>query len=513
MPKVSEVMIKIYFSESKKNNSGVSFLESVFIAMKIICIPIRFSLKTIAIIFLFNAVTVQAFDFDPKFEVNAFGSLGASMTNATEVTAVNFLTKVSSGVVPEIQGIGASPTFLQDTYGGLRFKAAINQDISLTVQMLSEGTVDYAVETDWLYAQWNVNDEWEVKIGRTRLPLLMLSQYLKIAYAYPWTRPPLEVYNFFSVSDFSGILIQNTEPLANGWVSYATLGLGESHDVDTVFSGTSLSLRKLATIEWIIANPNFRVRANYLRGDLDSIFPSASIGALQTLLVNPCARFETALSPELVTVTHPAVLAAGQCLLTPVPGIPPISPRLNVVTPDPATAQMFNSKNVNAQFLSFGYDWSWNHFLSLAEWKKTNTGDRVINDSISWYVLGGITWDDLTFHLTYSKFYTTDNSQRILSNTISSTFINPFSLFNPAPIPTPETMQTSINKLLAALNFAQSTIDAGVRYDIIPGVALKFDYRYVTVEQGTRGFFSAGPLATAPGKRISWVTAAVDVVF
>lgn len=473
------------------------------------------STKAMLLVLSLNVSATYAFSITPRLEVNGFGTAGASMTNATLVDAYNPITKVKNPTVPVIGGVGQSPTFTQNTYGGLRFRADVADDISFTAQFLSEGSERYVVQTDWLYAQWQINDAWEMKVGRIRLPLYMLSQYIKIGYVYPWSRPPLEVYNFLGLTDFQGVLFQNTMPVWGDWVSYASVGYGNSREFDSEFTGAELSFKNIVTLEWIFSNEILRLRAGYLLGGMTIGYPE-SVRNLQQLLLNPCAAFSSALSPELVAITNPGGLAPGQCLMTTATGIPPIPVGLNIATPDPATAQLLTAKNVSSDFLSFGYDFHWNHLLSMAEWYVSNTDDDFIPSSVAWYVLGGITWDNFTFHATYSTYNTRNNANRRVTNTISNTYINPFSALGPAlPIPVQQTMQGSVNQLLSLIDVSESTIDLGVRWDVLTGTALKFDYRYVTAERGTHGFFTAsnGVQPVFPGKRISWVTAVIDVVF
>jgi hypothetical protein len=456
------------------------------------------------------ATAAQAFEFSPTLEIHGFGTAGASMTNATEVDVINPITRLKTGGIPEIAGIGNKPTFTEDTLGGLRFIAGVNDTISFTAEFLSEGSTGYDVTTDWLYAQWQATDQWDIKVGRIRIPLFMLSQYLKVGYTYPWSRPPIEVYNFVSISDFTGILIRNVQPLVKGWASEFTAGFGNTRDFDNVFSHATFEFHNATTLEWILSNEYIRLRAGYMVGALDIIYPPAFVQA-QQLLENPCGFFDSALAPEIITVAQiPG--APGQCHISAVAGLPAIPARFSTVRPDGQTAKLLATENATSQFLSFGYDFNWNHIISLAEWKTRHNDDKIAPSPEGWYVLLGYNWDDITFHATYASSSTNNDSGRIITNSIAGTYINPFSIVNPPPLPMAETMETSINRVFATASAGQTSIDLGIRYDILPGTALKFDYRYVTVQKGA-GFFAAPQGFASPGKRISWVTAVINVVF
>lgn len=447
----------------------------------------------------------SAFDINPQLAISGFGTGGASMTNAVNVDFYNPITKQKISAVPTIVGIGQSPIFTEDTLGALQFVASVNDALSFTAQFVSEGRNDYYVDTDWLFVDWRINDHWDFKVGRVRIPLYMHSQYLKVGYAYPWSRPPLEVYSV-NINEFNGILLRNVN-FVGYWESDMTLGLGNTANLDRR-TDTFFKAEKGVALEWIVSNDYVKLRAGFLRSDLTAD-PPDEIAGLRQLLENPCAAFGAALAPQLITITHPGGLAPGQCQITAINSPLPLPVNLSVVTPDNATARILTLKNIKTEFYSLGYEVEWNHFISIGEWVRTNTHDPFLPDSQAWYVLLGFVWENFMPNITYSTYRSMDDSERILSNTISSTYVNPFSYFGPLlPIPTPETLQDSLNQLLTINNVAQSTIDAGIRYDIAHSTALKFDYRYVIPQRGTAGFFDI-----PPGKRISWVTAVVDIVF
>lgn len=455
---------------------------------------------------LLTGSAASAFELNPQLVISGFGTGGASMTNAVNVDVYNPITKEKISAVPTIVDIGQSPTFTEDTLGAVQFVASINDALSFTAQFVSEGRNDYFVETDWLFVDWRINDHWDIKVGRVRIPLYMHSQYLKVGYAYPWTRPPLEVYRV-NISDFNGVLMRNVNFIGESWESDMTLGVGNTANLDRQ-TDTFFRAEKGVAFEWIMSNDFVKLRAGFLRADLNAD-PTDEILGLQQLLENPCAAFGAALSPQLITLTHPDGLAPGQCQITAINSPLPLPASLSVVTPDNATAKYLTLKNIKTEFYSLGYEIEWKHLISIGEWVRTDTHDSFLPDSQAWYVLLGLSWENIMPYLTYSTYRSMDDSGRVLSNTVSNTYVNPFSYFGPLlPIPSPQTLQDSLNQLFTVNNVAQSTIDAGIRYDIAFSTALKFDYRYVIPQRGTAGFFDI-----PPGKRISWVTAVVNIVF
>jgi len=458
---------------------------------------------------LANASPAFALDFAPTLDISGFATAGASMTNAVDVDFYDPIFKQKFSFVPTIEGIGQRPVVIEDTLGGIQFTAGLYENLWLTLQLVSEGENDYVVTADWLYLDWRISDEWDLEVGRVMMPFLMHSPYEKVGYVYPWTRLPLEVYNF-SFSDFDGLTVRYSKLFGNtDWRNDTTLSLGNTVATSNfAVSEAIYSLDKAMNLELAFYNENARLRAGYTRGDVAATF-SPSVIQLQQLLVNPCAGFSGALAPELITVTHPAGLAPNQCLIATInTPFPYDTATQGIVTSDPAVSKLLTVKNANMEIYSFGYEIELGHFVSMAEWVHVHTDDKYLVDSSSWYVFLGYNWLDITPYVTYSTYRTTDNSNRVLVNDISATYVNPFSFFGPLPIPSPQTFEQSLNQFFALANIQQSTIDVGIRYDIVTSAALKFDYRYVMAQNNTAGFFTA-----PPGKRVSWVTAAINVVF
>jgi hypothetical protein len=444
-------------------------------------------------------------DFNPYFDISGFATLGASMTNATNVDFYDPLTKLKTSEVPTIYNIGQTPIFNQDTSGGLQFTAGINDTVSFVVQFLTQGSEGYSVNTDWLYAKWVIDENWDIKIGRMRLPFFLYSEYYEIGYDYIWSRPPVEVYGLDSLTDFEGIDLRYRKALPYGWRTDDMLSVGNT----TLFINQAGTIIPYTIDRGIVANLTLsneilKLSGGFAAGAIGINVPT-EFSVVQTALLNPCAFFQPLVPAEITEAAGPV---PGTCRMT-IHSPLPVPAGFGIAKPDQATAKLFNIQNVSTQLYTAGYEFNWNHLISIAEWTRTNTTDPFIPSSQAWYVLLGFTWDNLTPSITYSDYRTLDNDDRILANTVAGTFVNPYSYFAPlTPVPTPETFQTSVNEFLALSNSAQSTIDVGVRYDILPATAIKFDYRYVIPREGTAGFFDI-----APGKRISWVTAVINVVF
>lgn len=63
-------------------------------------------------------------------------------------------------------------------------------------------------DLEWAYLAYQYSD-FTTKIGRLRLPLFMVSEYYYVSEAYPWIRPPQDVYDsIFGLTYFDGVSLE-----------------------------------------------------------------------------------------------------------------------------------------------------------------------------------------------------------------------------------------------------------------------------------------------------------------
>jgi len=461
-----------------------------------------FSKLVCSLLWLYSTIG-YSFTFDPEINFSGFASSGVSVTNATNVDFVDPIFKQKISTVPIIVGIDNNPVFEQDTVGGLQFVFSVNDHLSFSGQFVSEGFRGYTLGTDWLFVGWKANDNWDVQVGRIIVPLLMHYPYLKVNYAYPWSRLPLEVYSL-GISDFEGILVRNNMPLKGGWKSQFTTTFGTSTGENN-FYATPLPFDETEGIffEWNIYNDAMRFRLGF---DRLTLALSPNLDAYKAAISDPCATFGTSLSPAEITIVNGPVI--GTCQITDINSPLPFSASQGLIIPDFDTAKLLTMKNVKTELYTLGYEGRWENIILMGEYFRVFLSDKYGSALQSWYVLLGYNWDNFTPHITYSSIITTNDASRVLSNTPGQNYINPFSYFGPLPIPQPQSFQDSINEFFRLNDNHQSTIDVGLRYDLGYSIAFKFDYRYVMPQNNTRGFFSV-----PPQKRISWLTAVVAIVF
>lgn len=94
-------------------------------------------------------------------------------------------------------------TFKAESLLGLQVSADIAPDLKATGQLLAKGTDEFKPELDWYYLTYNASDNWTLMAGRRNIPMYYYSEFSEVGYAYPWIRPPSNLY-WWQVTQFDG---------------------------------------------------------------------------------------------------------------------------------------------------------------------------------------------------------------------------------------------------------------------------------------------------------------------
>lgn len=165
---------------------------------------------------------------DDNLKINGFLTTGVSWSDAQAKAPCAALpfptlpsTAIQSGVSPNncsvvsssanpiqytpyYDHITSTPSWDRDTILGLQLDYKIDDQSSMTAQLTSRGVADYQVKDEWAYATYKPTSNWQLRIGRQRIPFYMLSEQLDVGMSYPWARPPLELYSL-PVNAYNGI--------------------------------------------------------------------------------------------------------------------------------------------------------------------------------------------------------------------------------------------------------------------------------------------------------------------
>lgn len=83
-----------------------------------------------------------------------------------------------------------------DTRLGLQANYRLDGGLSFTGQVTGHGGNDMKPTVDWAYGSYALSDSLTLQAGRKRLPLFGYSDFFQVGYAYPWIRPPGDLYGW-----------------------------------------------------------------------------------------------------------------------------------------------------------------------------------------------------------------------------------------------------------------------------------------------------------------------------
>jgi hypothetical protein len=130
-------------------------------------------------------------------------SLSGFMTAGA--TYANRQLLANSNAVSQDGTIEHTPGFTSDSRLGVQISATVNPDISVTGQLLAKARESNSnVKADWAFVTYRVNDPISIRAGKIKFPTFLISDYYEVGYAYPWIRPPQEVYSLNPISTING---------------------------------------------------------------------------------------------------------------------------------------------------------------------------------------------------------------------------------------------------------------------------------------------------------------------
>jgi len=93
------------------------------------------------------------------------------------------------------RGVQNDASFETDSRFGLQISSDIAENMSVVSQLLGtgiDGNFDAIIE--WAYVDYKHNDWLSIHAGKIKQPVYLVNDYVEVGYAYPWIRPPVEVY-------------------------------------------------------------------------------------------------------------------------------------------------------------------------------------------------------------------------------------------------------------------------------------------------------------------------------
>lgn len=163
------------------------------------------------------------FDGSGFFSLTVGKMLGGTKGRANDTECPCFVSDYAqTGVYTGKSGAQWQPDSKLGLQGSLSFS---DTPFSLTGQIVARGAQDGAINLEWLYGNYQINDALTLQLGRKRLPMFFNSDAQDIGYALPWTHLPPQLYGWDAVN-YNGVNLTWNKPLEKGWHLRANLLAG-----------------------------------------------------------------------------------------------------------------------------------------------------------------------------------------------------------------------------------------------------------------------------------------------
>ena len=344
-----------------------------------------------------------------------------------------------------------------DTRLGIQVTADVTSKLSAVFQFVAEQRYDnsYRPTTEWANLIYHFTPDFSVRVGRFVQPTFLFADSRKVAYTYPWVRPPTEVYGLVPVSHNDGVdlsyrmqfggLIQTLE------ASYGNRDIrspdrlgGEESKARNTFSAMSTTEYGATTL-----------RISYHQTQLTVVDLVSLFDAFREF------------GPEGIAI-----------------------------------ADRYGVDDERVEFVGVGVNYDPGDWFAIGEWGAVDY-HNVFGKSTGWYLSSGYRFGSLTPFASFARLNYTD----MISDpglTVSSL---PPALIGPAT-----GLNAALNGILGGAA-GQKTMAVGLRWDFLRNVALKVQVEHVDRDDGSPGTFGNVQPGFEPGGDADLFSASINVVF
>jgi hypothetical protein len=351
-----------------------------------------------------------------------------------------------------------------DSNFGVQADYAVNSWLSVTGQGLvrKDAQDDFGAELAWAFAKAKVSDDVSIRVGRMGVPAFMISDYRNVGYANTMLRPPAEVYSqmLFNTVDGADVIWQHSYADTTYTAQFA---VGKSK-VD-IAGGPSLEGRRVTALNLVAEHGPLTVRFGRVDGRL-TLNNSASLATLLGSLNKVAAGYKFPQAAQLATD--------------------------------------IDVRDKKASFTSLGATLDWNNIVVQSEYAKRKT-DSYINDTTSWYVMGGYRIGKFLPYYSHAKLAIDGNVHNGMPAACPAGY----------PAACTPTLAT-LNGVVANLRYTgvsqgeQQTDTVGLRWDFRSSVALKVQFDRVRPNKTAGLLINAQPGFKGP---VTVGAVALDFVF
>ncbi|MEZ9337066.1 porin [Vibrio splendidus] len=159
-----------------------------------------------------------------------------------------------------------------DTTFGVQLDYFYNS-FKASVQVVKPPQYDWSEpQLEWAYVGYEFND-FDVSVGRLRLPLFLASEYYYVGQAYMTARPPTEVYNaVLGITAFNGVKVSWTHDVSDEATLLLSPFFGVKDKNDVEFNSTTnleFETNRMFGANLQLSGENYRWNLSFLDSNFD----------------------------------------------------------------------------------------------------------------------------------------------------------------------------------------------------------------------------------------------------
>ena len=383
----------------------------------------------------------------PVLSFSGFGTVGLVHSSEQQADFTSSILKPN--------GAGYTHTWSADVDSlvGGQVTADFSSQLSAVLQVISEQNYDdtYRPHVEWANVKYQVTPGFSVRAGRTLLPTFLRSDTRKVAYTYPWVRPPLEVYHLVPASNINGV------------------------------------------------DARYRLRSGDITNSFQANYGSAEI----TLPGGGTIKGRQAWSLSYTAEYHAATVhVAYQSARVTLDSVKPLFDGFRQFGPEGiALADKYDLDNKSFPVFTVGAAYDPGQWFVMTEWGNVDS-HSLYGSGTGWYASGGYRFGEFTPYLSYARA-TADN--------LSDPGLN-LSAVPPSLVGTAAGLNAALNSLLSTKP-VQNTVSIGARWDVLRNAALKLQYDHTRIGAGSSGVLANLQPGFQTGGTVNVISVSVDFVF
>jgi hypothetical protein len=393
---------------------------------------------------------------EPAASMFTFGGFGTLGVVHSDQPLADFTSSSA-----EAQGAGHTRAWSAavDSLLAAQVGVQLTPQLSAVLQLVSEQNADssFSPHVEWAYVKYQFTPDFSVRVGRTNLDEFLLTDSRNVGFAYPWVRPPIEVYNLVPVTNSDGIDFNYRLAVADGSNSIDA-SIGHAHYHYPV-SSTQSTVTSDVTEELLLVD-TFQRGAATLRlsyGQAHVTFPT----------FDPLFDAFRELGPQGVGI-----------------------------------ADLYDANDRILTFYGAGAAYEPGEWFLMAELGRIDA-HSVLGEATGWYVSGGRRLRKITPYATYAQ--TRPNTSTRASGL-------DVAALPPSLAAVAAALNAELNTALATIA-SQRTVSLGARLDVTSSIDLKLQLDHTNLGADSHGWLTNLQPGFRPGSSLTLISATLDFVF